>query len=213
MSTSLCDRVAAELVAYVDGEQPEAERVRIEAHLRTCLSCRREADGIAKVNALLRGLPQVEPAADLGERMRQRLEVDGRDEQPRRTWRPALWGLPALAAAAVAALVLYSTLFEAGTNRSAGAGAGRTTRLARAGAPSPAAERVVAPVAEGPEHATIVAGDAPEDVPRDLIEHPELFLRLPVVRRLDKLEHFEEVRRQGAPEKLGRTGASAWTVG
>ncbi len=44
---------------------------------------------------------------------------------------------------------------------------------------------------------------APEDLPPDLLEHPEFFLRYPVVRRLNKLEHFEEVRRHDENEPLG----------
>jgi hypothetical protein len=39
-----------------------------------------------------------------------------------------------------------------------------------------------------------------EQYPPELVEHPELFLRLPVVRRLEKLQHFEEVRRHGEGE-------------
>ena len=46
-----------------------------------------------------------------------------------------------------------------------------------------------------------------------LVEHPELFLRLPVVRRLNRLEHFEEVRQYQNDQPLGQVAPGTAEVG
>jgi hypothetical protein len=67
-------------------------------------------------------------------------------------------------------------------------------RVADAPAPKPApAEVASAPGTDLPDV-------APEDLPPELLEQPEFFLRLPVVRRLEKLEHFDQVRQHTAPD-------------
>jgi hypothetical protein len=216
--TSECEVMAAELVAYLDGEQPEADRARIEGHVATCLTCRREMDRIGKVNALLRSLPRIEPSADFDARMWQRLEAETARRSRRRGFRPAMWGIP-LAAAAALALVWYSSLSQPTPGSLARPGHVGTV----ANAPKDVArsvhevEAVARAKPEEPADAAPIeqanADLAPEDLPPELIEHPELFLRLPVVRRLDKLEHFEEVRTPDAAEPIGQGEPSARALG
>jgi len=213
VSARACEAIAEDLVAFVDGELAEAERALVEAHVTACLSCRREIERVAKVGALMVGLPRIEPSPEFEERMRRRLAaVAGVDDATvgtrRRVLRRALWGVPALAAAAAIALVWYWSL----------AGPARNALRAPAGGGQVAAAR--------PDRAQQLAGEheaqavvaaapslSPEDLPPDLIEHPELFLRYPVVRRLNKLEHFEEVRRREGAEPLGRIEAQARSLG
>ncbi len=110
MSNLRCEDLTEELVAYLDGEQPEDERVRIEAHVSTCLACRREIDRLTKVRGWVQDLPRIEPADDFEERMWRRLEADAPLDGRRRGWRPAQWGVPALAAAAAARV--HALLFD-----------------------------------------------------------------------------------------------------
>ena len=49
-----CKRVNRRLLAYLDGEVSPRERKRIQAHLSTCPSCRRELVAMATVQSRLR---------------------------------------------------------------------------------------------------------------------------------------------------------------
>jgi anti-sigma factor RsiW len=192
--TESCSHIAEELVAYADGEHSDAERARVEAHVGSCLACRRELERVHKLSDLLAGLPSVEPSPGFEQRFWARLAAAPTVARPR--WRAARIGLPALAAAAALALVSYWTV----------------ARVERAAPPDTravaAAPSVAAPPAalarseerrhdEGTDDEVRVARSELETLPPELVEHPELFLRYPVVRRLRKLEHFEEVRRFG----------------
>lgn len=215
--TSECESMAAELVAYLDGEQPETDRARIDAHVATCLTCRREMDRIGKVNALLRSLPRIEPSADFDARMWQRLEAETASRSTRRGFRPAMWGIP-LAAAAALALVWYSSLSPLSSGPPTAPGhVGTVANAPKTGTRSAHDVAVAQAKPEEPAAAAPIeqanADLAPEDLPPELIEHPELFLRLPVVRRLDKLEHFEEVRTPDADEPIGRGETNARALG
>jgi hypothetical protein len=88
----------------------------------------------------------------------------------------------------------------------------RATRVAAApvAAAAPAAKAEPPKVAAQPKAkegaAQLADVDAlrPEDLPTDLLEHPELFLRLPVVRRLEKLEYLgSEQERRGTDDGAG----------
>ena len=216
MTTPTCDAIAEELVAFLDGEVTEAERVRIEAHTATCLTCRREMDRIGKMNALLTALPRIEPSPEFEASMWQRLEAEIAPRARRRGFRPAMWGVP-LAAAAALALVWYSSISPTAPTAPGGgtnvvrapqaAPAARVDAIAQAERQAPAAAPAEAPV----EHAK--AELAPEDLPPELLEHPELFLRLPVVRRLEKLEHFEEVRTPRDAEPIGAVESGSGALG
>jgi anti-sigma factor RsiW len=211
VSARVCEAIVEDLVAFVDGELPEAERALLEAHVATCVSCRREVERVAKVGALVSGLPRIEPSPEFAERMRRRLAAGAGvatvAETRGRVLRPALWGVPALAAAAAIALVWYWSLAGPARNTPRPPGGDGQVAVARPDrAQRPAGEHEKALVAAAPSL-------SPEDLPPDLIEHPELFLRFPVVRRLNELEHFEEVRQREGAEPLGRIEAQARSRG
>ncbi len=69
-----CDDFAADLVAYLDDELGDADRGRVEAHLGTCLACRRELEQFRRLRALIDGVRPLALSADFDERMRQRLD-------------------------------------------------------------------------------------------------------------------------------------------
>ena len=204
MSDPTCGAIIDELVAYLDGEQPASERARIEDHLGVCLTCRRELNNLRTVGDWLRALPRVEPGPELEAGMRRLLESEPRADLPRRRQRVVLWAVPSLAAAAGVAVALYSLL------------AGGSSSGPPARGPLPSSQGGIAAVgplagatASRGGDVQVAGGTQPllEDVPPEVIEHPELFLRFPVVRRLDKLEHFEEVRHESEPANVQRKGA------
>ena len=123
-----------------------------------------------------------------------------------------------LAAAAALALVWYSSLSSLTPGSHAAQGdLGAVANAPKGGRSAHDVEAVARAKSEEPADAAPIeqanAELAPEDLPPELIEHPELFLRLPVVRRLDKLEHFEEVRTPDAAEPIGQGEPSARALG
>ncbi len=215
-----CDDFAADLVAYLDGELGDADRARIEAHLGTCLACRRELEQFRRLRALIDGVRPLDLSTDFADRMWQRLDPLP-TRAPRRRTRAVLWAAPTLAAAAALALVWYSQVARLGNAPTAPA----PHSVAAAPRPHDANEHAVASRSEKEQ---VVAsrekeeGDAPGNVartddvteyPPDLVEHPELFLRLPVVRRLNRLEHFEEVRQYQNDQPLGQVAPGTAEVG
>jgi hypothetical protein len=145
---------------------------------------------------LLDALPPVTPSAAFAAGLWERLAAEDPPPAARvRPLRPVRWALPVLAAAAVVALALASQLRAPATPPGVHAPAAPI-----AAAPPPAPEAAVARPreAEQPQVARAVSPRAeelqPEDLPSDLLENAELFLRLPVVRRLETLEHFESVQ-------------------
>jgi anti-sigma factor RsiW len=200
-----CVEFAEELVAYLDGEQPPAEHARIEQHVGTCLNCRRELERLRRVRTLLGALPAIEPSAAFQDALWQRLNVTS--PPVRRQRRTLVWGAPALAAAAALALVSYSLVAHVGTStRAPGAPVAVAHREAPHGAAGEtrvAAQHEKAPGKDETKPDVAVAGSDLDQYPPELIEHPELFLRYPVVKRLQRLQHFEEVRQHGDGEPLG----------
>jgi anti-sigma factor RsiW len=202
MTPATCHEVGDELVAYLDDELTESERRPIANHVATCLVCRREIEQLAAVGRLVRDLPRVEPGSDFAAAFWERLDAEPRDRLPQvRSLRSMRWALPGLAVAALLALGL-SSLLRVATQPTAPA-TGGAARVVTAPAPATQPKVANAPATNEMEAAPQLANVddlKPEDLPPALLEHPELFLRLPVVRRLDKLEHFEAVQQEPASE-------------
>jgi len=218
MTRSTCPIADEDLLAFVDAELLPAERTRVEDHVATCLTCRRETERLAAVNALVRGLPRIEPSPDFETAMWRRLAREAHARKPRTRSRVLRWSMPVFAAAAAIALVLYSVLSPSGPRGGSARGGGQVAtapvpRQDVARATRPGDTRVAsAPGAENVDDTT-VANLGPEDLPPELVDHPELFLHFPVVRRLKKLEHFEEVRKREESEPLGRWSPEGQSVG
>lgn len=60
-----CVDIRNRLHAWVDNELPETERRRIARHLAQCPACRREAEGIEQIAALLDAQPAVRAPASV----------------------------------------------------------------------------------------------------------------------------------------------------
>jgi anti-sigma factor RsiW len=196
---TICDDITPDLVAYLDGELDGVARRPIAAHLSTCLGCRRELEQLTAVRRWIGERPLVEPSANFAADFWDRLEREAGPPPRGRSW---WWAAPALAAAAVLALALRSLVAAPGdapgraADQVAGPAAAPAPKVAAA---KPAATAGAPQVAAAPEL-------GPEDLPPELLEHPELFLRLPVVQRLETLEHFDEVRQQQHDEPSGGGG-------
>ncbi len=199
MSATPCEAIGGELVAYLDGALGADERGTVAAHVSTCLGCRREMDRLAAVQHALDGLPAVAPSAQFADDFWRKLaaEAPAAAAVATRKVRPLRWAVPALAAAAVVALAFRAFVRGPSATPAPGVHAPRV-----AAAPASNAEPKKVASRHRAESAASQVADVdtlkPEDLPPELLEHPELYLRLPVVRRLEKLEYFGSAHDQPA---------------
>lgn len=101
-----------ELTAYLDGALSPRERAAVEAHLEACEACRAARDRLADALAALARLPAgPAPSPAFEQRFFARLAAErAGPERPRlRDWLTWRWAAPALATAAVAAVLVVST--------------------------------------------------------------------------------------------------------
>ncbi|MCC6848469.1 MAG: zf-HC2 domain-containing protein [Deltaproteobacteria bacterium] len=196
MSASACDRTTPELVAYLDGELAAADRRSVADHVGSCLPCRRELERLTTLRAWLADLALVAPSPGFAADFARRLAAEPTPIAVRRGGAPPLrWIVPALAAAAVLTLAVRSFTV---------APSGSAPARERAGVAAPAVKAPPVVVAAAPSASPAAQlADVEqlrlEDLPPELLEHPELFLRLPVVRRLETLEYLGSLpeRREG----------------
>jgi anti-sigma factor RsiW len=194
-----CEQISGELIAFLDGELGESERRQIATHVSTCLVCRRELDRLTTVQRWVADLPDIEPSAEFAEQFWDRMDAEPTGARPKlRSLRSLWWALPALAAAAVLAVSFQfmSRLPSAPTRPATPAERVVQALPAQADRPTAATVAAEATLKDGSRQAASVDDMRPEDLPPDLLEHPDLFLRLPVVRHLEKLEYFEAVRQE-----------------
>jgi anti-sigma factor RsiW len=197
VTAATCEQIGAELVAFLDGELADGERRPVATHVATCLVCRRELERLTATQRLVSGLAAIEPASDFGARFWQRLEAEPmRVRRDRRSRRALDWALPALAAAAVLTVALQFLLTPAAPPTRPGTRERRIVQAPEARPKTAAAVAKDSPTKPAAGQLANVNDLRPEDVPPELRDHPELFLRLPVVRRLQTLEHFEAVRQE-----------------
>ena len=64
-----CRHIRKKLSAYQDGEIDPAEKVAIEAHLRTCDACRKEHEALIHTYEMFMSLPDMEPSPMLFRRI------------------------------------------------------------------------------------------------------------------------------------------------
>jgi len=103
-----CERVRNLLSEFLDGSLPEGERTSVNAHLRECLPCRAEKEGLGETLLFLRGLSPGKAPAELLDGVRRRI---AREEAPptplwKKLFLPAHIKIPLEAAAAVLLFLL-----------------------------------------------------------------------------------------------------------
>jgi anti-sigma factor RsiW len=172
------------MTAAVDGELTPRRRAALDAHLARCDGCRRELAATERLLSVLETLPT---EAVVGEGLEQATlrrvrQVAAEDEEsaPGRWW-TRWFPLPVLAAAAAVAVVALGVMTyapESGRGVLTGA---RKTRVARVDRPAPRSDtpRAIVPL-EGP--------------PPELAAAPDKFMNLPILRNMEKLEHFEAIQ-------------------
>ena len=182
------------IVAAVDGEITPERRRDLDEHVAACTDCLTELRATEALLGVLDSLPQeaeVPPLVEAGTLRRMRIAAADERERKERRW--GWFPVPVLAAAGVAVLALAINLRPEGgqvTPQPATPKAAGGRQLARAPEPeaAPAAPRREVAVAAADHDAT-----PPADPPPDLAAAPELFMNLPIIRNMEKLEHFEAI--------------------
>jgi anti-sigma factor RsiW len=198
------------MTAAIDGELRPDRQQALDRHVAGCPACRDELATTTTMLDALAGLPvESDVPARLEQatlrRVRQLADAPVRAE---RWW--SSWTLPAaaVAAAAVAAVVLSARPESPSAPPPAAS-------VASAPAPAPsqvaraAAERPAAAVVAEAGRKKVVVGEPPSEPPPALAAAPDLFVNLPVLRHLEKLEHFDAIQTttlNGAPADPGGEG-------
>jgi len=186
-----CRTAQTWIVAARDGELGERQRRTLDRHLAECGACRAEQ---VSLEGVLTALDALEPAREVPARLEadvlrqvRGLAADGAAP----TWTLPQWvrrGFPAIAATAVVALAVV------GVRSSEVATPDARTKMVAAERP-----RVTAPAAPviakaaAPVVARRAKERAPVDPPAELASRPELFIDLPMIRELEKMQHFDAI--------------------
>lgn len=177
------------------GEAPPWRRRALARHLEGCEGCRRERTAYAALDRALALLPleAAVPVAlerDVARRVRA-AAVDAAPAPHRVPW----WvGVPALAGAAVLALAVRGATLRTDVP-SPDASATRHLLAAAPPAARPATPSAAHPrPAEGAAKRRRPPAVVPSDPPPELTARPDLFVDLPILRNLERLEHFESIQ-------------------
>ena len=178
-----CRTAHSFLITARDGELGARRRHALDRHLARCAGCRTEQVAIEGVLAALDRLPD---GTDVPARLEQNVmrRIRALADEPvgwRASVDPSRWLrplTPALAAGAVAAVAIV----------------GMRSRTERPLDPTPPAAQVAVAPRVAPAPAVRRAKTrVPDEPPAELASRPELFVDLPVLRNLDKLQHFESI--------------------
>lgn len=185
------------MVAAVDRELAAREQEALDRHLATCAPCQREMAATGSLLTALESLPLDAPVSvSLEQAMLRRVRQEGDEGAVRRRW----WAspmAPVLALAATVVLALSVALLRNAGETPARVAAKAAARTGERVARVPAAPAVPAPataVARAGHPQQSARSELPLDPPPALAAAPELFMDLPILRHLEKLEHFEAIR-------------------
>jgi anti-sigma factor RsiW len=180
------------MTAAIDGELTPGRRQALDRHVAGCAACRGELATTERMLAAFDSPSEVRVSVGLEQATLRRVRIAAAEEAERREgarwWR---W-LPVPALVAATAVV---TLAVGITRRTADVPAAKTVapaaapgpdRVARGPVPSPAARNERPAVARRPL--------PPGEPPAELAAAPDKFMELPILRNLEKLEHFEAIQ-------------------
>jgi anti-sigma factor RsiW len=180
-----CRTAQAAIVAAGDGELGARHRRALDRHLAHCDACRAERVSVEGVRGALATLaPEAAVPARLEQEVLRRVRVlasEGAERAP--GYRLAQW-LAGIAPGLAATAVVVVAVLGVRANRNADVVG--TTSVAVTHTPAPARPARVAA-------ARHVKSRVPDEPPAELASRPDLFVDLPILRDLDKLQHFDSI--------------------
>src|SRR5262245_2906495 len=188
-----CRRAERWMTMALAGELSDRRHGRLVRHLERCDDCRREREAYTALDRALGTLPleaMLPARLEQATLRRARLADGGEAPAERRRWLGL--ALPALAATAVLVVAARLSFQEAETMPEPSAPPHEA-----ATAPAHVAERgkMPAPAARtASRQRARVARAVPDQPPPELAARPDLFVNLPLLRNLDKLQHYEAIQ-------------------
>ena len=191
-----CRRAERWMTMALAGELAGRQSQRLTKHMDGCAGCRREWEAYTALDRLLGSLPLETALPPRLEQvtLRSARLAEAEATKSRRRWLGV--AVPALAATAV--LVVAARLSLQNTEPApAPAAPARAVTAPPARGPARAAERAPAPAPSpapaSPQHRR-VARSVPSQPPPELAARPDLFINLPLLRNLDKVQHYEAIQ-------------------
>ena len=191
-----CRRAERWMMVALAGELSGRRSQRLTKHMDGCAGCRREWEAYTALDRLLGSLPL---EAALPPRLEQvtlrtaRL-AEAEATKSRRRWLGV--AIPALAATAVLAVAVRLSLQDTEPAPTPAAPT-RAVTVPPARVPGRVAERAPAPAPSpapaSPQRRRVARG-VPSEPPPELAARPDLFINLPLLRNLDKVQHYEAIQ-------------------
>ena len=177
----------AQKMMAVGGDASPRGRRALERHLAGCAACREDRAATAALYRALEAMPAEASVSDALEQatLRRVRMLDATDAARGRVeWWRSWFALPAVALATAAVAVLAIGIVRTVTPP----GEDATPRIASVRR-SP--ERAPRPMRSAPSRAV---PEPPVEPPPELAAAPDLFVDMPILRNMEKLQHFEAIR-------------------
>jgi hypothetical protein len=180
------------------GELSGRRSQRLTKHMDGCAGCRREWEAYTALDRLLESLPLETALPPRLERvtLRSARLAEAEATKSRRRWLGV--AIPALAATAVVVVAARLSLQDTEPAPApAPAAPARAVTAPPARVPARVAERAPAPAPSpapaSPQRRQVARG-VPSEPPPELAARPDLFINLPLLRNLDKVQHYEAIQ-------------------
>jgi Putative zinc-finger len=193
-----CRRAERWMTMALAGELSDRRSQRLTEHMEGCAGCRREWEAYTALERVLGSLPleTVLPPRLEQVTLRNARLAEAEATKTRRRWLGI--AVPALAATAV--VVVAARLSLQDTEPVPAPAPAAPTRVLTAPpsrAPGRVAERAPAPAPSAspaaPQRRRVARG-VPSQPPPELAARPDLFVNLPLLRNLDKVQHYEAIQ-------------------
>jgi len=207
--TMRCATARRWMMDVVAAKLPQRRAVALRGHLDACPACREELRRTEALESALKALavaPPIPPRveAETLRRVRELRAQPAATPGGLRSWRWIAVGVPACATAMLVLLVARGLEQESVGARHArvvpSTAAPPTTDLPQPGTQRGARQRPAASQLarqERPDRGPVVAAPATatrgREVPDELLARPDLFVDLPLLTQMEKLEHFEAI--------------------
>src|SRR5262249_37055050 len=191
-----CRRAERWMTMALAGELAGRRSQRLTKHMDGCAGCRREWEAYTALDRLLGSLPLETALPPRLEQvtLRSARLAEAEVTKSRRRWLGV--AIPALAATAVLAVAVRLSLQDtesaptpAVPTRAVTAPPARVPGRVVERAPAPAPS----PAPASPQRRRVARG-VPKEPPPELTARPDLFINLPLLRNLDKVQHYDAIQ-------------------
>ena len=190
-----CARAQALMTTAVDAELSPWRRRGLERHLAGCTGCAAEMTATRTLLQAVGGLVgEAEVPSALEQATLRRVRLLAAEETEPAS-RPAWWRLPvpAVAVAGVAALALAVGLWRSAPAPTGSPPERLASREDTAEPRGMAAASVARPPVAAAERAARPRSEPPPEPPAELAAAPDLVMDMPLLKNLEKVEHFESI--------------------